>query len=100
MKVWIGTSGYSYADWVGPFYPHGLRPKQMLRYYGGHFPVVELNFTFYRLPTAAMLARLADQTPQASSSSPSCRRPSATRKTRATWNRSARRWPSCTAARA
>jgi uncharacterized protein YecE (DUF72 family) len=63
MKVWIGTSGYSYADWVGPFYPHGLRPKQMLRYYCGHFPVVELNFTFYRLPTAAMLGRLADQTP-------------------------------------
>jgi uncharacterized protein YecE (DUF72 family) len=63
MKVWIGTSGYSYADWVGPFYPPGLRSNQMLRYYSGDFPVVELNFTFYRLPTAAMLARLADQTP-------------------------------------
>jgi uncharacterized protein YecE (DUF72 family) len=63
MKVWIGTSGYSYADWVGPFYPPGLRPNQMLRYYTGHFPLVELNFTFYRLPTAAMLARLAEQTP-------------------------------------
>jgi uncharacterized protein YecE (DUF72 family) len=63
MKVWIGTSGYSYADWVGPFYPTGLRPNQMLRHYSGHFPVVELNFTFYRLPTAAGLARLAEQTP-------------------------------------
>jgi uncharacterized protein YecE (DUF72 family) len=63
MKVWVGTSGYSYADWVGPFYPPGLRPNQMLRHYAGHFPVVELNFTFYRLPTAAMLARLAEQTP-------------------------------------
>ena len=63
MKVWIGTSGYSYADWVGPFYPPGLRANRMLRYYSGHFPVVELNFTFYRLPTAAMLARLAEQTP-------------------------------------
>jgi uncharacterized protein YecE (DUF72 family) len=63
MKVWVGTSGYSYADWVGPFYPPGLRPNQMLRSYAGHFPVVELNFTFYRLPTAAVLGRLAEQTP-------------------------------------
>lgn len=63
MKVWVGTSGYSYADWVGPFYPAGLRPNQMLRHYSGHFPVVELNFSFYRVPTAAMLARLAGQTP-------------------------------------
>jgi uncharacterized protein YecE (DUF72 family) len=63
MKVWIGTSGYSYPDWVGPFYPHGLRSNQMLRYYSGHFPLVEVNFTFYRLPTAAMLARMAEQTP-------------------------------------
>jgi uncharacterized protein YecE (DUF72 family) len=63
MKVWIGTSGYSYKDWVGSFYPLGLRPNQMLRHYSGQFPVVELNFTFYRLPTAAGLARLAEQTP-------------------------------------
>jgi uncharacterized protein YecE (DUF72 family) len=63
MKVWIGTSGYSYADWVGPFYPPGTRSRQMLRYYTEHFPVVELNFTFYCLPTAAALARLAEQTP-------------------------------------
>ncbi len=63
MKVWVGTSGYSYADWVGPFYPAGLRPNQMLRYYAGHFPIVELNFTFYRCPSRAMLARLAEATP-------------------------------------
>jgi uncharacterized protein YecE (DUF72 family) len=63
MRIWIGTSGYSYRDWVGPFYPHGLHSNQMLRYYCGHFPLVELNFTFYRLPTVAMLAKLAEQTP-------------------------------------
>jgi uncharacterized protein YecE (DUF72 family) len=63
MKVWVGTSGFSYTDWVGPFYPAGMRPNQMLRYYSGHFPVVELNFTFYRVPTAPMLARLAEQAP-------------------------------------
>jgi uncharacterized protein YecE (DUF72 family) len=63
MKVWIGTSGYSYPDWVGVFYPPGTRSGQMLPYYCRAFPLVELNFTFYRLPSAAMLARLADHTP-------------------------------------
>jgi uncharacterized protein YecE (DUF72 family) len=63
MKVWIGTSGYSYPDWVGPFYPEGTRPNKMLAYYSREFPLVELNFTFYRPPTGDMLARIADQTP-------------------------------------
>ncbi len=62
MQVWIGTSGYSYADWVGPFYPPGTRAGQMLPYYARHFPLIELNFSFYRLPTRLQLARLADQT--------------------------------------
>jgi uncharacterized protein YecE (DUF72 family) len=64
MKVWIGTSGYSYPDWVGAFYPPGTRSDRMLSYYCRVFPLVELNFTFYRLPTPAMLARLADSTPE------------------------------------
>src|SRR5437588_3285795 len=63
MDVWIGTSGYSYADWVGGFYPAGTRPGQMLGYYARQFPLVELNFTFYRPPTPDMLARMAGQTP-------------------------------------
>ena len=63
MQVWIGTSGYSYPDWVGGFYPNGTRPAKMLSFYTQHFPVVELNFTFYRLPTPAMLARFAELTP-------------------------------------
>ncbi len=63
MQFWLGTSGYSYPDWVGGFYPPGTRPGGMLTHYVRHFPLVELNFTFYRLPTSAMLARLADQTP-------------------------------------
>jgi uncharacterized protein YecE (DUF72 family) len=63
MDVWIGTSGYSYPDWVGPFYPPGTRPGNMLAYYSRVFPLVELNFTFYRPPTADVLARLAGQTP-------------------------------------
>jgi uncharacterized protein YecE (DUF72 family) len=63
MQVWIGTSGYAYHDWTGPFYPQGLKPTRMLAHYCQHFPLVELNFTFYRLPTPEMLARLAEQTP-------------------------------------
>src|SRR5437879_1722035 len=62
-NVWIGTSGYSYADWVGPFYPRGTRPPRMLAEYSKSFPMVELNFTFYQLPTAERLAKLAAQTP-------------------------------------
>lgn len=63
MPIWIGTSGYSYPDWVGPFYPEGTRPERMLASYCRHFPLVELNFTYYRPPTAEQLARVADQTP-------------------------------------
>jgi uncharacterized protein YecE (DUF72 family) len=63
MEIWIGTSGYSYRDWVGGFYPAGTRPTQMLAYYARRFPIVELNFTFYRPPTAEMLGKLAAQTP-------------------------------------
>lgn len=59
----MGTSGYSYPDWVGVFYPPGTRSGQMLTYYCSAFPLVELNFTFYRSPTAAMLTRIADNTP-------------------------------------
>jgi uncharacterized protein YecE (DUF72 family) len=63
MQIWIGTSGYSYPDWVGPFYPPGTTPGRMLSLYCQSFPLVELNFSFYRLPTPAMLAGLAARTP-------------------------------------
>ncbi len=63
MQVWIGTSGYSYPDWIGPFYPPGTRSGRMLSHYCQVFPLVELNFTFYRPPTAAVLKRIAEQTP-------------------------------------
>jgi uncharacterized protein YecE (DUF72 family) len=63
MRIWIGTSGYSYPDWVGGFYPLGMRTDRMLAHYVHHFPLVELNFTFYRPPTAEMLGRMAQQVP-------------------------------------
>lgn len=63
MDVWIGTSGYSYPDWVGGFYPPGTPTTHMLPYYATHFPLVELNFTFYRLPTPSDLSKLARRVP-------------------------------------
>jgi uncharacterized protein YecE (DUF72 family) len=64
MRIWVGTSGYSYPDWVGSFYPLGVRGPKMLDHYCQVFPLVELNFTYYRLPTPEMLARLAEQAPR------------------------------------
>jgi len=48
----LGTSGYSYQEWKGSFYPAKLPAKQMLAFYGNHFRTVEINYTFKRLPTA------------------------------------------------
>jgi len=47
----IGTSGFHYKHWKGPFYPSKLPARQMLDYYVRHFDTVELNNSFYRLPT-------------------------------------------------
>src|SRR5262249_46655293 len=58
-----GTAGYSYEDWVGDFYPRDTRPEGMLRYYCRRFPLVELNYTFYRPPTRGALLKLANKTP-------------------------------------
>jgi len=51
--VRIGTCGFSYADWKGVFYPEGTKPGDYLRYYATQFDTVELNATFYRLPSLA-----------------------------------------------
>lgn len=59
----IGTSGWSYDDWVGPFYPPGTAAAGYLGHYAGHFDVVEVDSTFYRPPTAAMVQNWADRTP-------------------------------------
>jgi len=63
MNVWVGTAGYGYPDWVGEFYPAGLPAGRMLAFCARRFPFVELNFTFYRCPTADTLSRLAEQVP-------------------------------------
>ncbi len=59
--VRIGTSGYSYPHWRGLFYPEGLPAKQELAFYMQHFDTLELNNTFYRLPTEAAVTRWASQ---------------------------------------
>jgi uncharacterized protein YecE (DUF72 family) len=63
MEMLTGTSGYSYKEWLGRFYPEKLPAADMLRYYAGHFPTVEINNTFYRMPAEAMLARWAEEVP-------------------------------------
>ncbi len=55
MTLYVGTSGYSYKEWKGTFYPKDLPIKQMLRYYGERFRTVEINNTFYRMPNATVL---------------------------------------------
>ena len=51
-KVRIGTSGWHYKHWLGVFYPDGTRPAEMFQFYARHFDTVEINNSFYRLPTA------------------------------------------------
>ena len=64
MSVHVGTSGWHYKDWVGPFYPEDLRTGEMLGYYSREFATVEINSSFYRLPEAETLAAWRDATPQ------------------------------------
>src|SRR5689334_17060444 len=55
MNLYVGTSGYSYKEWKGTFYPDDLPDKEMLRYYGERFRAVEINNTFYRMPKPSVL---------------------------------------------
>jgi uncharacterized protein YecE (DUF72 family) len=63
MDLHVGTSGYSYKEWKGPFYPKDLPAKQMLHFYGEHFRTVEINNTFYRMAEASVLQAWAGEVP-------------------------------------
>src|SRR5690242_12281948 len=63
MELRAGTSGYSYKEWCGHFYPEKLPGSEMLRYYAERFTTVEINNTFYRMPPETMLAQWIDQVP-------------------------------------
>jgi len=62
-RLLIGTSGYSYEDWVGPVYPPGTSSKDFLKFYAREFPLTELNFSYYRQPEARTLERMLSATP-------------------------------------
>ncbi|MBE0465978.1 MAG: DUF72 domain-containing protein [Candidatus Desulforudis sp.] len=61
--ILIGTSGFSYKDWVGPVYPPGTRPANMLARYAAEFSFTELNFTYYRMPNRHQLHQMQAKTP-------------------------------------
>ena len=63
MKVRAGTSGYSYKQWKGSFYPQDLPESGMLRFYGERFSTVEINNTFYRMPSEKVLSNWSTQVP-------------------------------------
>ena len=62
--VWIGTSGYSYPEWKGSFYPQELSASKRLPYYSARFSTVEINNTFYRMPSDKVLDNWASATPE------------------------------------
>ena len=64
MLVLTGTSGFSYKEWRGIFYPPGLPPDAMLSHYAGRLNAVEINNTFYRLPKPSLLESWAGQVPE------------------------------------
>ena len=63
MNLHVGTSGYSYKEWKGSFYPEKIPAKEMLRFYSGRLSTVEINATFYRMPQTSMLENWKEQVP-------------------------------------
>jgi uncharacterized protein YecE (DUF72 family) len=63
MTIWVGTSGYNYPEWKGSFYPQKFPTSKMLPYYAERFSTVEINYTFYRMPDAKILAGWNAETP-------------------------------------
>ena len=63
MRLWVGTSGYNYPEWKGSFYPLKMPAAKMLPYYAERFSTVEINYTFYRVPNAKILASWDLETP-------------------------------------
>lgn len=64
MMIQVGTSGFSYRDWRGVFYPEGMTDGDMLAYYATRFRTVELNFTYYQMPGVRAIEGLCRKTPE------------------------------------
>ena len=62
-RVHVGTSGYNYPEWRGTFYPEKFSTNKMLAFYAERFSTVEINYTFYRMPTEKLLAGWSAGTP-------------------------------------
>ena len=58
-RVYVGTAGFSYRDWRGPFYPETMKPAEFLGYYKEKFPCVEIDFTYYRQPAPKTMESMA-----------------------------------------
>ena len=63
VKLYIGTSGWHYKHWMGIFYPAGTAKSEMLEFYGRHFDTVEINNSFYRLPTDTTFDKWRERSP-------------------------------------
>lgn len=63
MRLLVGSSGYAFKEWKGPFYPEDLKDEGFLGHYAGRLPTVEINNTFYRLPKESVLREWASQVP-------------------------------------
>ena len=63
MKIHVGTSGFGYKEWKGIFYPEKIQPREMLSFYSQSLRAVEINNTFYHMPTETVLASWAGQVP-------------------------------------
>jgi uncharacterized protein YecE (DUF72 family) len=64
MLVRVGTSGYNYTEWKGTFYPQDLPAKEMFGFYSRAFRTVEINYTFYRMPTQKTTSAWLAQAPE------------------------------------
>jgi uncharacterized protein YecE (DUF72 family) len=62
-RIRVGTSGFSFADWVGPFYPAGMKSGDFLSFYSRHFDIVEVNSTYYRIPHPRVIEQMERKTP-------------------------------------
>jgi uncharacterized protein YecE (DUF72 family) len=63
MKLVLGTSGFSYDDWKGNYYPETIKKSEMLTYYTQHFNAVEVNVTYYTIPAASSFEKMSSKTP-------------------------------------
>ena len=64
VKISIGTAGWDYKDWIGPFYPKNLKKSQHLEYFSKFFNLVEINSTFYNLPSEDMVINWNKRVPK------------------------------------